>query len=235
MQRGDRRESASHTTAATRARPDRVLIVDDHRTITDLVSMALDAEPDLECVGAAHNKDEARALATLHDPDIMLVDVDLKSEDGLDLAAEMLEVRPELRVVVLTAHGDRKVLRRAASIGVCALVPKDGSLPELLYCVRRARPGGFIVPPGLLQTLVVEKSDQHGSVATSAVLTPREQVVLDLLADGRDVRRIASELCISTNTCRGYVKTLLSKLGAHSQLEAVVIARTQGLVDEGHR
>lgn len=235
MERGDRTDEGSRRSPAAPGRPDMVLVVDDHKTFTDLVSMALDAEPDLECVGAAHNADEARALAALHQPDVVLMDVNLKSEDGLDLAAEMLGARPDLRVVVLTAHGDRQVMQRAANVGACALLPKDGSLPDLLDSLRRARPGAFAVHPALLHSLVVEEPKTQGPQAPRAVLTPQEQRVLGLLADGRDVRRIAAELGISVNTCRGYVKTLLAKLDAHSQLEAVVAARTQGLIGEGRR
>jgi DNA-binding NarL/FixJ family response regulator len=209
-----------------------VLVVDDHRTFTDLVSLALDAETDLECVGAAHSAGEARALSALHRPDVVLMDVNLGSENGLDVAAEMLKARPGLRVVVLTAHGDEHVMRRAASVGACALLPKDGSLPDLLGSLRTARAGGFSVHPTLLHSLVVGEERPRGVDAPRTTLTPREQRVLELLADGQDVRR---NLGISVHTCRGYVKSLLAKLGVHSQLQAVVVARTQGLVGEGRR
>lgn len=221
------------------ARPDRpgprrarVLVVDDHRTFTDLVTMALDAEADLECVGAAHTASAAHALAALHAPDVVLMDVNLKAEDGLDLAQDMIAARPELRVVVLTAHGDRTVMRRAAHVGACALLPKDGSLPDLLEVLRAARPGSFLVHPALLHDLVVEDRGQDQPQPTVPALTPRERRVVELLAEGRDVRRIGQELGISVHTCRGHVKSLLSKLGAHSQLEAVAVARSQGLVGE---
>ncbi len=220
------------TDGSDSGRPTKVLVVDDHKTFTDLVVMALEAEPDLECVGAAHNAALAHAMADQHDPDVVLMDVNLKTEDGLDVAAQMLAVRPELRVIVLTAHGDTRVMRRAATVGACALLPKDGSLPELLDSLRRARPGGFVVHPALLHALVTEEPEGHHPDSPPVALTPREQLVLELLAEGLDVRHIARELQISVHTCRGYVKTLLSKLGAHSQLEAVIAARTQGLVGD---
>jgi DNA-binding NarL/FixJ family response regulator len=209
----------------------RILIVDDHRTFTDLAQVALAAEPDLECLGAAHDAATARTLATQLQPDVILLDVNLGDDDGLDLAAELLAERPELRIVVLTAHGDARVMRRAASVGACALLPKDGALPELLTTLRTARPGGLVVHPTLLRVLMVEDRDLASAAASRTVtITPQERRVLELLAAGRDVRGISNELGISVHTCRGYVKNILAKLDAHSQLEAVAIARQQGLV-----
>ena len=141
-----------------------------------------------------------------------------------------MAARPELRVVVLTAHGDVRVMRRAAKVGACALLPKDGSLPELLDALRNARPGGFRVHPALLHALITEDLAGLARSGGPPALTAQEQRVLDLLAEGRDVRSISRQLDISVHTCRGYVKALLVKLDAHSQLEAVVVARTHGLV-----
>ncbi len=159
-------------------RRDKVLVVDDHKTFTDLVMMALDVQPDFECVGAAHTACAAQALADQHQPDVVLMDVNLKAENGLDLAAQLLAERPELRVVVLTAHGDRRVMRRAALVGACALLPKDGSLPELLEALRAARPGAFLVHPALLHDLVVEDRAPESGDRILPGLTPREQLVL---------------------------------------------------------
>ena len=213
------------------ATPARVLVVDDHKTFTDLVLMALAGEPDLQCVGAAHHAAAARTMAAQLVPDVVLMDVDLKADDGLDLTEELLAARPELRVVVLTAHSDVRVMRRAARIGACALLPKDGALPELLDALRHAQPGGFRVHPTLLHALITEDLVGLTDRGHRPQLTAREQRVLELLAEAHDVRGISKELDISVHTCRGYVKTLLSKLDAHSQLEAVVVARTYGLVD----
>ena len=210
--------------------PARIVVVDDHRTFTDLVILVLAAEPDLDCVGAAHDAAQARELVAEHRPDIVLMDVDLGREDGLDVAAQLLVDQPDLLVVVLTAHADASVMRRAARIGACALLPKDGSLPDLLSGLRGARSGGLVVHPELLRTLVVDEpvsAPRH----PKPELTPREHAVLVLLANGRHVRDIAQELGISVHTCRDYVKTLLAKLEVHSQLEAVVVAGMHGLID----
>jgi DNA-binding NarL/FixJ family response regulator len=218
-----------------RQAPIRVLVVDDHRTFTDLVCLALNDQPDLDCVATAHDSAEARLQVARHRPQIVLMDVDLGTEDGLDLTAELVREDPELLVVVLTAHGNARVMRRAAAAGACALLPKDGSLPDLLHGLRNARHGELFVHPGLLRTLVVEQEPQRRGGAPRPELTPRESRVLQLLAEGRSVNDIAGELKISVHTTRGYVKTLLSKLGAHSQLEAVVVAGIHGLVDAPRR
>lgn len=210
----------------------RVLVVDDHRTFTDLIALALEAELDMECVGAAHDVSRARALVVESRPDVVLMDVNLGDDDGLDLTVELLQAHPHLLVVVLTAFGDGAVMRRAAAAGASALLPKDGSLPDLLSGLRSARHGALVVHPELLHTLLSAEW-QTGPVGPE--LTPREQEVLERLADGRTVSRIAKDLGISVHTCRGYVKTLLAKLGAHSQLEAVVIAVMRGLVNAPRR
>ena len=213
----------------------RVLVVDDHCTFAELVVVALAHEEDLDCVGAAHDAGQARLMARELSPDVILMDVNLGKHDGIDLTAELVAAHPGLRVVVLTAHADSDTMRRAAAAGACALLPKDGSLPDLLNGLRTARPGGFVVHPALLRTLVTEERSSSQAVGPQPVLTPRELRVLQLLADGRDTRSIAGELRISVNTCRGYVKNVLMKLDAHSQLEAVVIAGRHGLVDAGPR
>jgi DNA-binding NarL/FixJ family response regulator len=228
-------ESPQGITSADPGAAARVLVVDDHCTFAELVVVALAHEEDLDCVGAAHDADRARRMTRELVPDVILMDVNLGKHDGLDLTAELVAAHPGLRVVVLTAHADSDTMRRAAAAGACALLPKDGSLPDLLNGLRSARPGGFVVHPALLRTLVTEERASEQATGPQPVLTPRELRVLQLLADGRDTRSIAGELKISVNTCRGYVKNVLMKLDAHSQLEAVVIAGRHGLVDAGPR
>jgi DNA-binding NarL/FixJ family response regulator len=205
----------------------RVLVVDDHKTFADLLALALSAEPDLECVGTANSAQQALGMAEALRPDLVIMDVQLGDGDGIATTAQLTQAYPGLRVLVLTAFVNAALMRRAADAGACALLPKDGALDAMLHAVHSAHRGGFLVHPALLKELV-------GNDAPSGwlpSLTQREQQVLQMLAAAIDTRRIARELGISVSTCRGYVKNVLAKLGAHTQLEAVVIATRHGMID----
>jgi DNA-binding NarL/FixJ family response regulator len=204
-----------------------IVVVDDHKVFAELLAMALSREPDFACVGHAQNVDEGMALVESVRPDLVIMDVQLGDGDGIAATAELTERFPDLRVVVLTAHVDQRLLQRAAAANACALLPKDGDLPDMLAALRTARRGGFAVHPQLLRRLV---GRAEVPAPRRPPLTQREQEVLQMLAAGLEARMIAQEIGISLNTCRGYVKSLLAKLGAHSQLEAVAIAMRHGLI-----
>jgi DNA-binding NarL/FixJ family response regulator len=207
-----------------------VLVVDDHTTFADLLAMALDAETDFTCVGTAPSVAKALAMVDELRPDLVLMDVRLGDGDGVTATAELTRLHPDLRVVVLTAHTDTALMQRAADAGACCLLPKDGSLPDMLQALRTSRRGGLVVHPSLLKSLI---ATQPPKTSYLPPLSRRERDVLRMLADGSDAKTIAKDLGISVNTCRGYVKSLLLKLNAHSQLEAVVIATNHGLVSVG--
>lgn len=204
-----------------------MLVVDDHSTFAELLALALDAEPGLRCVGVAVDRASALEAAEAHAPELAVVDLQLGREDGISVATELSRLRPGLRVVILTAHADQVVMRRASAAGVCGLLAKNGSLSDLLSTLRSARAGGFIVDPQLLQRLVTTRDNLPVDLPS---LTPREQEVLELLAQGRDARTAARAMGISLHTCRSYIKNVLAKLDAHSQLEAVATATRVGIV-----
>jgi len=209
-----------------------VLVVDDHRTFSDLLAMALHGEPDFICVGTATSVAKAEVMVDELRPDLVIMDVHLVDGDGIAATLELTRTYPELRVVVLTAHIDTALMQRAADAGACALLPKDGSLPDMLQALRSARLGAMVIHPAVLTTLITSRRRVRKGDSLPP-LTRRERDVLRLLADGLDARAIARALGISVNTCRGYSKSLLLKLGAHSQLEAVVIATNHGLINVG--
>ena len=205
----------------------RVLVVDDHRTLADALCLAISAEPHMVCVGTAHGAREAAAMVATSSPDAVVMDVRLDDGDGVEVTRHITSDKPEIRVVVLTAHVDEALLTRAAEAGACAVLPKGGALSELFESLRSAPRGGFAVHPLLLRSLMHPAS---AAKPTPHLLTAREQEVLALLAQGRDPTTIARALGISVLTCRGYIKSLLVKLDAHSQLEAVVIALRRKLI-----
>lgn len=215
------------TTAVTR-----VLVVDDHRTFAELLSMALSAEPDMLCVGHAQTSAEALQMARALKPDLILMDMQLPDRDGISTTGELTAEDPEIKILILTAHPGPTEMARAGAAGACGFLAKDGSLTDVLAALRTATRGSLILPP----SVVAQFAAQGQSVEPMRLdpgLTPRELDVLRLLGQGRDPRGISKELGISLHTCRGYVKSLLAKLDVHSQLEAVVVATRAGLIQVG--
>lgn len=206
----------------------RVLVVDDHRTFSELLTLALATEPEFACVEHASTAAEATAAVARLRPHLVIMDVELPDLDGLSLTARLTAEDRELRVVVVTAHTDPQFVGRAAAAGACGFVPKNGSLDDMLRALRTARLGHMVVPP----QLVASMTDSGVTPRRRALpgLTPRERQVLELMGQGLHVGAIARRLGISLHTCRGYVKNVLAKLGAHSQLEAVITASQLGLV-----
>jgi DNA-binding NarL/FixJ family response regulator len=215
---------------ATPAPPPRtVVVIDDHTTFADLLRIALSSESDLECVGLAYDLTSGLELVRELAPDLVVTDFHFANDerDGVDATECIRSIHPHTQVVLLTGFPDVQLMHRAAAAGASSLIAKDGSLPDLLTALRTARNGDLVVHPRLLMTLVTQRSRQP---VGAPELSPRERDVLELLSIGFDARAIARRLDISLSTCRGYVKTLLRKLDAHSQLEAVAVARRHGLV-----
>jgi DNA-binding NarL/FixJ family response regulator len=217
-------------------RPARVLVIDDHSAVAEAVAMAIDTQPDLECVGTASSIAAARRMAAELAPDVILIDVELPDGDGIEAVPELRRDNPRARVLVLTGHTAVTVLARAASAGVCGFLPKESGIHEVLRAIRVARDGGMIVNnatlSSVLDRIAAGAPAAGGGVSAVELFTPRELDVLRGLASGSDPQSIARGLGMSVNTCRGHVKSILGKLGAHSQLEAVVIALRRGLLPD---
>jgi DNA-binding NarL/FixJ family response regulator len=213
---------------ATMTSPDpmRVLVVDDHDTFAELLVGALDREVDLSCVGHATTAAEGVAMVDRLRPDVVLMDIQLPDMDGFAATEQILAADSTVRVVILTAHASAHLVARAARAGACAFLHKTGHLSDVLTTLRTARTGDLTIDPALAARLV-----KRGVTTPSRpTLTPREQEVLELMGTGKDVTTIARELQMAPHTCRGHVKSLLAKLGAHSQLEAVIVAVRTGLI-----
>lgn len=207
----------------------RVVVVDDHQTFAELLSFALSTEPDMDCVGTAGSG--AEGVAMVHDlhPDVVVMDIEMPRQDGLTAARRIREFAPESVIAVLTAHRDPDWVVRATQAGASAFIPKNGSLSEMLDVLRRARRGGMLVAPSAFAAGAAATSISASPTAPS--LTQRERDVLACLGRGMAPKAISRVLGISINTCRGYVKSLLSKLEVSSQLEAVVKAQEMGLLE----
>jgi DNA-binding NarL/FixJ family response regulator len=206
----------------------RVLVVDDHRMFGQAVSAALDEEPDIDVVDNVANIADARSRLEKTDVDVILLDQRLPDGRGTHAAAELRAIRPGVRVILLTAAAEPSVLSEALAAGCAGFVTKGDSIDELAAAVRAAATGATTVSAGMLGRLTGMRP--NASVTATESLTRRETEVLMLLADGLTNAEISERLFISVHTLRNHVQNIISKLGAHSKLEAVSIAIREGLI-----
>jgi DNA-binding NarL/FixJ family response regulator len=224
--------TAEATLPGTRSVPsqrtrEHVLVIDEHRLFAELLSAVLRTQPDLDCVGRAFNETEGRRAFTSLQPDVVVLDTSLADDGGIALATHLMSQAPDVRVVLVEEKTRTERLRAAARIGVCAYLPKSSPLEEILAAIRSCRLGTLIAPTDLV---VRSFDDVAPPDPGTSELAPRELEVLLLLEEGLAVQQISRRLSISIHTARGYVKALLAKLDAHTQLEAVAVAKRRGLL-----
>jgi DNA-binding NarL/FixJ family response regulator len=201
----------------------KVLVVDDHRSYAEALSLAISIEPGFESIGAVPDVESAIERVLLQRPDVVVIDWQLPRVDGVEGIRRILVADPKVKLVMITGHADSGLRKLAALAGASAFLAKESSIAEIVQAVRDSVTGDASID------ITSDISEEHVAALS---LTPREIEVVYLLAKGRDTPTIASALFLSVHTVRGYVKEVLRKLGAHSQLEAVAIARRAGLLPD---
>jgi two-component system nitrate/nitrite response regulator NarL len=210
-----------------------VLVVDDHPLFRKGVLQLLAMEPAIEVVGEAGNRAQALALVREHEPDLILLDLNLKAENGLDILAALKTEDPSRRVVMLTVSDAAEDLIGAIRAGADGYLLKDMEPEQLLDRVRAALAGETVIGEALAARLAAalrqEAQDSAGGVRRElAQLTDREREVLKCLADGQSNKRIARALSITEGTVKVHVKNLMKKLAFRSRVEAAVWMAQQG-------
>lgn len=208
--------------------PIAVAIVEDHAVLADTLAAALAREAGFEVVVVARNATEAASLAELGRVDVALVDFRLPDGDGIEVAGRLRRASPSTQVVMLSADDSDELVARAVRAGCIGFVPKTAGVDEVIAALRAAAAGEARLPASALTRVLREAARQPGP----PMLTERELHVLRLLASGAATADIAASLFLSTHTVRNHVRSVLAKLGAHSRLEAVAIARRDGLLGE---
>ena len=211
--------------------PIRLLIVDDHEIVREGLQILLAEEAEFEVVGIAGDGESALALAKRQVPDVVLMDLVMPGQDGIETTRQVLSAVPSTRVLVLTTFADDQRVSEAIQAGAIGYLLKDVLKPELLNAIRSAAAGKPALHPEAQQFLMKQLSGKGSAPHDS--LTPREFNILKLIADGRSNKEIALALHLTEGTIKGYVSTIFDKLGVADRTQAALYAVKHGLVKQG--
>ncbi|NKQ26619.1 response regulator [Streptomyces galbus] len=211
----------------------RILLADDHALVRRGVRLILDQEPDLHVIAEAGDGAEAVETARTHDLDLAVLDIAMPRLTGLQAARELAAVRPGLRILMLTMHDNEQYFFQALKAGACGYVLKSAADRDLVAACRAAMRDEPFLYPGAVTALIRTylNRSHHGEETPDRILTPREEEVLKLVAEGHSSKEIAELLFISVKTVQRHRANLLHKLGLRDRLELTRYAIRAGLIE----
>jgi DNA-binding NarL/FixJ family response regulator len=205
-----------------------VLIVEDHQVVADGLAALLNDQPDITVVGSAASVADSATRAQELQPEVVLIDFRLSDGTGADAAIGIRQVRPDAKLIFLTREDSDAARFAAIEAGAAAFIHKSRAAAEVVDAIRTVGSGGTLFTPRTIASLLNRRREMDAQLES---LTPREKEVLRLMAEGVASRDIAARLGISYTTVRTHIRSLGSKLGVHSKLEAIVKARELALIE----
>jgi NarL family two-component system response regulator LiaR len=205
----------------------RVMIVDDHLMVRDGIRTFLSVYDDLEVVAEAENGEQALALCTQLQPDVILMDILMPGMDGPSTTQQIREKFHDIMVIALTSFVEDEMVQSALQAGAIGYLLKDVQPDRLAQAIREANQGRGIIDTAAAQALI---SASQAEQMPEFELTPREREILGLMVSGKTNKQIAESLTLSLGTVRFHISNILSKMGVSNRTEAVSLALQNNLV-----
>jgi len=199
----------------------KVLVADDHAVVRSGLGQLLATAPDLELAGEAGNGEEAVAAAESAAPDVILMDISMPILDGVEATRRIVARDPDARIVMLTSFADNRRILDALEAGASGYLLKHAAPDELLGAIRAAAAGEAPLDPKAARALL----DSRRRVQPDKALSPREQEVLRLVAQGLANKQIARRLAISERTVKAHLTNVFARLGVTDRTQAALWAR----------
>ncbi len=215
----------------------RILMIDDHRIVLAALRKLIEMQPNMLVVGEANNRLDAVAMASREQPDIILLDLIMGTENGIEYISELLRVTKQSRIIILTSVQDTKVHQVAVQAGAMGVVLKEKT-PEVLFkAIEKVNAGEVWLDRSMIANVVAEVSRQgregnnNPEEARIKTLTKREGEIITLVAQGLKNKQIAKRLAISEITVRHHLTSVFSKLEVSDRFELIIYSYTYGLCE----
>lgn len=207
-----------------------ILIVDDHEVVRNGIRAYLETLPKFNVVGEAASGEEAIKMAGELIPDVVLMDLVMPGMDGIETTREVKKISPRTQIVVLTSYHEDEQIFPALKAGAISYVLKDMKMDKLAEAIQSAIRGEVTLHPLVATRVLQNLRGENKEESFYAELTERELEVLKFIANGLSNSQIADQLVISTNTVKGHVSNILSKLHLADRTQVAVYAWQKGIV-----
>ncbi len=213
-----------------------ILIVDDHPLFRRGLKSVLEPNSQFEVVGEAQNGAEALEMVRKLDPDLVVMDISLPDQSGIELTREIRNLLPETRIMIVSMHSKIDYIAEAFQAGARGYVVKESASESLLQGLEQVSKGDYYLDSSLSRQVVkklIGPREKENQISHSAYggLTPREQEVMRLLAEGLSNKMVAEKLFIRPKTVENHRTSIMNKLDLHSTVELVRYAAKLGLID----
>ena len=211
----------------------RIVLADDHIVMRTGLRALLERQPNLEVVGESENGRETVALATSLRPDVVVMDVGMPVLNGIEATRTIVTQRPATAVVILSMHADESYVMRALKAGARGYLLKDSGAADLISAIQAVSQNKSFFSPKVSRILAedyIRVLKQKGAVDSYDLLTSREREILQLLAEGRANKEVATDLNISPYTVETHRKHILEKLNLHNPAELILYAVRKGII-----
>jgi two-component system nitrate/nitrite response regulator NarL len=208
----------------------RVAIIDDNRLVREALTAMLNRLTDIRVVSS--DVAESASLAETK-PDVLLLDVGLRDQDSLRVAATLRQENPDAKIIVMDLLPVNEEIMEYVNAGVSGFVLKDASFDEFLTTIRSVAAGTKVLPPRMTESLFSQiarevDGQEPAQVLEAVRMTPREREVIDLIGEGLSNKEIAQRLNIATHTVKSHVRNVMEKLALHTRLQIAAYSHREG-------
>jgi DNA-binding NarL/FixJ family response regulator len=204
----------------------KIAIVEDNKVIRESLMEFVHADPECRCVCACATAEEALKVIPKHEPEIVLMDIQLPNMSGIDCIAQLKQLLPSVHIIMVTVYEDTERIFKALRMGACGYLLKRCAPEELISAIREVRQGGAPMSREIARKVIASFQEPLTTAIEVEDLTPREREILELLADGFPNNEIANRVGLTDGTVRWHLRHVYNKLHVRSRTEAALKFRS---------